>query len=102
MTLDEGFAADRLLRLDVVLDDRPQHLELAVIQAQDDPSLRHSAGKHPARTPAELVWHSSQQSASLRRGGPQRDDRVCLSIPRLRVHVALYPVELRSYGVSHD
>jgi hypothetical protein len=32
VALDEGLAADRLLGLDVVLDDGPQDLELAVIE----------------------------------------------------------------------
>ena len=35
--LDEGLAADRLLGGDVVLDDRAQHVELALVEVQLPP-----------------------------------------------------------------
>ncbi|GAA0475223.1 hypothetical protein Ade02nite_41280 [Paractinoplanes deccanensis] len=52
MTLDQRLAADGLLRLDVVLDDRPKHLELAVIETHMTPP----PGLCPiAGTPADRV-----------------------------------------------
>ncbi|BBH66574.1 hypothetical protein ACTI_32590 [Actinoplanes sp. OR16] len=73
MTIDQGLAADRLTGLDVVLDDRPEHLELAVIETHMTPP---PVGTPEDRVPVYVARRANAMIESKRAGHDRLEDRL--------------------------